>query len=46
MRVDGQLDLLDREFVLARDGELVDQLRRVRADDVRAQNLAVLRVAR
>ena len=45
MRVDRQIDFFDRELVLARDDELVDQLRRVRADDVRAEDLAVLRVA-
>ena len=41
----GEIDFLDGVLVLARDGELVDQLRGVRADDVRAEDLAVLRVA-
>ena len=45
MRVDREIDLLDRVLVLARDHELVDQLSRVRANDVRAEDLAVLRVA-
>ena len=45
MRVDREIDFLDRELVRARDDELVDQLRRVRADDVGAEDLAVLRVA-
>ena len=45
MRMDGQVDFLDRELVLSGDAELVDQLRRVRTDDVRAEDLAVLRVA-
>src|ERR1039457_629960 len=45
VRVDRQLDLLDGELVLARHGQLVNELRGVRADDVRAEDLAVLRVA-
>ena len=44
--MDRQLDLLDGERVLARDGELVDHFRRVGADDVRAEDLAVLDVCR
>ena len=45
MRMDREVHFLDRELVRPRDDELVNQLRRVRADDVRAEDLAVLRVA-
>ncbi len=45
MRVDREVDLLDRELILARDDQLVDDLGRVRANDVRAEDFTVLRVA-
>ena len=45
MRVNREVDFFDGELVRPRDDELVNQLGRVRADDVRAEDLAVLRVA-
>src|SRR5579862_7734270 len=42
MRVDEEVDLFDRKLVLPRHAELVNQLGRVRADDMRAQDLAIL----
>src|SRR4051812_34487639 len=45
MGVDREIDFLDCEFVFPGDGQLVDHLRRVRADDVGAEYLAVLGVA-
>ena len=45
MRVDRQVDFLDCVFVLARDSQLMNHLGGMRADDVRAKYLAVLRVA-
>ena len=43
--VDRQIHLFHRKLVLPRDGQLVNQLGRVCADDVRAEDLAVLGVA-
>ena len=40
-----RFDFLDRELVRASHDDLVNELRRVRADDVRAEDLTVLRVA-
>src|SRR5437764_6093425 len=45
MRVNREIDFLDRELILTGDGKLVDQLGRVRADDMRAKDLSILRVA-
>src|SRR5438876_10149315 len=45
MRVDGEVDLLDREPVLDRKGRLRDQIRCARADDVRAEEPARLGIA-
>src|SRR5215217_5026893 len=42
MGVDREVDFLDRVLVRAGDDELVNQLRRVRADDVRAEYLTIL----
>src|SRR5687768_397363 len=43
--VNREVDLFDGELVLARHRQLVNQLGRVAADDVRAEDLAVLRIA-
>src|SRR5689334_637141 len=45
MRVDREIDFLDGKLVLTGDAELVDQLRGVGADDVRPEDLPVLRIA-
>ena len=41
MRVDGRLNLLVGGFEVHREAHLGDEFRRLRADDVRAQDLAV-----
>src|SRR5688572_2409154 len=45
VRVDRQVDFLDGELVLAGHAQLVNQLRGVRPDDMRAEDLAILRIA-
>src|SRR5689334_6875625 len=45
MGMDREINLFDCELVRARDDELVNQLRRVSANDVRTEYFAVLRVA-
>src|ERR1051326_4492358 len=45
MGMDGEIDFLDGVFVLAGDDELMDELRRVRSDDVRSEDFPVLGVA-
>ena len=45
MRVDRELDLFHGELVGPRNGELVNEFRRMRAHDVRAEDLTVLGVA-
>src|SRR5260221_12731917 len=45
VRVNGEVDFFDGEFVRPRDDELMDHLRGVRADDVRAEDLSVFRAA-
>src|SRR5215210_5236057 len=44
VRVYGEIDFLDGVFVLSSDGQLVDDLRGVSADDMRAENLTVFLV--
>src|SRR5688572_10895717 len=45
MRVNSEVDFLDGVFVLSRDCQLVNELGRVCADDVRTEYLAVLGIA-
>src|SRR5438128_821296 len=45
MRMDRELDFLDRVLVRAGQHELVDHFRRVGADDMRAEDLSVLGAA-
>src|SRR6185503_5384140 len=45
MCMDREIHLFHRELVLTRNGQLVNELRGVRTDDVRTEDLSVLRVA-